>query len=333
MVDNGHDSGRYNSSVFEEENNGGNGVKVNDLGKQLISDCVSILESKRQREELIGLGQSSEEAGWIEEVGMGWVGITHVGLVHEEGLLVDEMDHGNVEASKNDLMAGCSCMDAHGHSGELAMLWRNENEIVVQGFCKNNIDVLASSFADLSSVRRPKNGVVALNSYVQSGAEFDTNFWRSFIKGVCLGLVRGHLRLLQLFLDKEAGGHYVLRAWDLVQSYSSPSSPWVMVKDVRLKWGAYENMSLCPIAFHPEDEDVIFFKRVLLNHNDNVEIFRYRFGSKCYEHVCYCPFAEKTLSLRILPVLVHGWPTRIPPLYTKSPQPCFRLSNLDIDSV
>uniref|UniRef100_A0A803Q036 Uncharacterized protein n=1 Tax=Cannabis sativa TaxID=3483 RepID=A0A803Q036_CANSA len=166
--------------------------------------------------------------------------------------------------------------------------------------------------------------------------EFDTTLWRNAAFGVRLGVVQGHLRLLQLFLDEEAaGGLHVLRAWDLVQSYSSPS-PWIMVKDVRLKWGAYENMALFPIAFHPQDEDVIFLKRVLINDkdynalaatdnfendNNNVDICLYRFGRRCYEHVCYCPFAENTRSPRVLPLLVHGWPTRMPPLDTKHPPP------------
>ncbi|KAM6595313.1 hypothetical protein CsatA_005837 [Cannabis sativa] len=178
--------------------------------------------------------------------------------------------------------------------------------------------------------------------------EFDTTLWRNAEFGVRLGVVQGHLRLLQLFLDEEAaGGLHVLRAWDLVQSYSSPS-PWIMVKDVRLKWGAYENMALFPIAFHPQDEDVIFLKRVLINDkdynalaatdnfendNNNVDICLYRFGRRCYEHVCYCPFAENTRSPRVLPLLVHGWPTRMPPLHTKHPPPGFRLSNSYIHSI
>lgn len=154
--------------------------------------------------------------------------------------------------------------------------------------------------------------------------ELPVNFslgWCAREDYVHLGVVRGKLRLLQLFMIKRYG--YVLKIWELnhndnntsgdnnvASSSSLSNTSWILVHEVRPNKGGKNMMHFC--AFHPYNSDVIFLLR------KNV-ICRYEIGVGEYEKVGELPDSVKNdrnpwPAVQTFPLVHPPWPTRIPAL-------------------
>ncbi|POO00215.1 F-box domain containing protein [Trema orientale] len=140
---------------------------------------------------------------------------------------------------------------------------------------------------------------------------FSHGWRRSSSKGkVCLGVVRGQLRLLQLHKINQSC--FGLKVWELID-YGDVTRSWILVHEVKLK-GVDEIFEL---AFHPNNGDAIFVVR------DRI-IYQYEIENEKYEKISEFPYddygenVDQERSVARFPnvfiIMQPLWPTSIPEL-------------------
>ena len=139
---------------------------------------------------------------------------------------------------------------------------------------------------------------------------FSHNWRRVSSKGkVCLGVVSGQLRLLELVKINQAC--FKLKVWELID-YGDAYRSWLLVHDVKLK----RVDELFELAFHPNNGNAIFMVR-------DRNIYLYEIESEKYQKISEFPYDDygdnvnKRLVARFLNVFTVTQPllpTPIPPL-------------------
>ncbi|GMN42602.1 hypothetical protein TIFTF001_011812 [Ficus carica] len=133
---------------------------------------------------------------------------------------------------------------------------------------------------------RPENGTTRIAAFdpLEDDKDRQSRFielpvdfgrgWRAHDDWVRLGVVRGRLRLSQLYMVKRYG--FVLKVWELNPTKSPNTTSWSLVHEVRLKKGDTNWMYV--VAFHPYKGNVMFLLRnnVLCRYEVGVGVERQR---------------------------------------------------------
>ena len=107
--------------------------------------------------------------------------------------------------------------------------------------------------------------------------------WRAKVCRVCIGVVRGRLRVSQLLKANEA---FDLKVWELLCDDDNESTAWVLVHDVSVKRDKRKTMFV--VAFDPNNGDVIF---VIMNNS----ICKYKIKEEELEKVGQLPNVKRTV--------------------------------------
>ncbi|PON87994.1 F-box domain containing protein [Trema orientale] len=152
---------------------------------------------------------------------------------------------------------------------------------------------------------RLKNGTIG--HFIHLPAGFGHKCRRLSSKGkVCLGVVRGQLRLLQLV--KVNRTCFRLKVWELID-YGDATRSWLPVHEVKLK--GVDRIFV--LAFHPNNSNAIF---VLRDHN----IYLYEIEKEKYENISEFPYYEYYDNVNetaarfssVFTIMQPLWPTAVP---------------------
>ncbi|GMN59891.1 hypothetical protein TIFTF001_028986 [Ficus carica] len=161
-------------------------------------------------------------------------------------------------------------------------------------------------------------GIVALNAFKDGDdleekrcrliclpVEFARGFGYGHSKRARLGVVRGRLRLAQVYFLKRSDS-YVLKAWELVDDHRNAS--WDLVHHVRFK-RSDKSVLLFLVALHPDDGDAVFLTSGNNGETECQDLFQYKIGSDDVEPVCKGRYGSC-----VFPLVHPWWPTTIPSL-------------------
>ncbi|GMN27027.1 hypothetical protein TIFTF001_049332 [Ficus carica] len=161
-------------------------------------------------------------------------------------------------------------------------------------------------------------GIVALNAFKDGDdleeercrliclpVEFARGFGYGHSKRARLGVVRGRLRLAQVYFLNRSNS-YVLKAWELVDDHRNAS--WDLVHHVHFK-RTDKSVLLFLVALHPDDGDAVFLTSGTNGKTKCQDLFQYKIGSDDVEPVCRGRYGSC-----VFPLVHPWWPTTIPSL-------------------
>ncbi|XP_062105402.1 uncharacterized protein LOC133817033 [Humulus lupulus] len=141
--------------------------------------------------------------------------------------------------------------------------------------------------------------------------------WGCKLSRARVGVVRGRLRLAQLFWCKKKQS-YVFKAWELVDEDGQLCS-WNVVHHhdqmmMGLECGVKTSL-LTILALHPDDGDVFFFSSSSCNlGSDDIEVFQCRLLGQNHNHIeslCHLP-PKSFPNASVVPLVHPWWPNQIP---------------------
>uniref|UniRef100_A0A803NVA0 CCHC-type domain-containing protein n=1 Tax=Cannabis sativa TaxID=3483 RepID=A0A803NVA0_CANSA len=172
-------------------------LNVNNNGNFFDSTITTIIDSKRRRHDSnvgVSMGpQAKVTSGSVDEMEQDRVGFSKNGpLLRMESIRA----HLGYE--------GCFVVEAHGHSGGLALLWKEENEVTIQGFSANHIDAM------IQKVGTPSWRFTGIYGEPRRELRFQTwNLFRSLKEDNDLPwCLMGDMNNLGSQLEKKSGRNY-----------------------------------------------------------------------------------------------------------------------------